>query len=63
MSEPTTPPTPTEAEQTALIASFVQQAQAAGLKVRWHNEDIVVIGRVRPQTEANDSSADTASKR
>ena len=46
-------PTPTEEQQRALVASFIEQAKQAGLKVRWHDENIVVIGIVKAAQEPN----------
>jgi hypothetical protein len=52
-------PTPTEEAQRALVASFIKQANQAGLKVKWHNPDIVVIGIVKPTQETNDKTVPT----
>jgi hypothetical protein len=46
-------PTPGEEAQRALVASFIEQAKQTGLKVRWHDENIVVIGIVKPTQEPN----------
>jgi len=58
---PDAPPTPPENQQRTLVASLIEQAKAAGLKVRWHNADIVVIGivNVPALAQAAQDSANT----
>lgn len=45
----------TRADQKALLSSFIAQAQEAGLKVRWHDPTIIVIG-LPPEAPADDST-------
>lgn len=44
---PDAPPIVDESTQRALIASIIEQAKLGGLKIRWHDADIVVIGILR----------------
>jgi hypothetical protein len=52
METPTPPPTDPRSQ---ILASLIDQAKAGGLKVRWHDATIVVIGIVAEaqKSEAN----------